>query len=240
MVQSRKDRKAAAEKSPAGIELSHPDKSGPTEKTLLDWASERKLFDEADARQRTLGGKKGAAGPTTAEPVYVGKEKAPPAAAAVLTTTADRVLEAILWSVSLCTLHFTLDVLVQQQYAVELEWHTIITRTLRALLGESYYQSPRALHPLFYILHPHPSSPTLVPLVPKRYQEPIRQTIFFAVSVAAGCHLIKITNTYGYISVMKRSPPLGCLWVWSVIELNLLPATASVVIALAYLWLGFR
>ncbi|KAK7936718.1 uncharacterized protein PG986_015156 [Apiospora aurea] len=177
------------------------------------------------------GGKKGAKGPAAAEPVYVGKGEAPPPAAAVLTTTADRVLEALLWSVSLCTLHFTLDVLVQQQYAVELEWHTIIIRTLRALL---------VFTPLFYILHPHPSSPTLVPVVPKRYQEPIRQTIFFAVSVAAGCHLIKITNTYGYISVMKRSPPLGCLWVWSVIELNLLPATASVVIALAYLWLGFR
>ena len=94
--------------------------------------------------------------------------------------------------------------------------------------------------PLFYILHPHPSSPILVPGIPKRYQESIRQTIFFVASVAAGCHLIMITNTYGYLAVMKRSPPLGCIWVWSVIELNLLPATASVAIALAYLWLGFR
>ncbi|KAK8076658.1 hypothetical protein PG994_003930 [Apiospora phragmitis] len=235
MVQSRKERKAT-EKSPAGIELAHPDKSGPTEKTLLDWATERKLFDEADTRQRALGNKKGGAGAPAgaAEPFYVGKrggsEAAPPAAA-VLTTTADRVLEAILCSVSLCTLHFTLDVLVQQQYAVNLEWHTIITRTLRAFL---------VFTPLFYTLHPHPSSLILVPAVPRRYQEPIRQALFFAASVAAGCHLIQITNTYGYLAVMKRSPPLGCLWVWSVIELNLLPATASVGIALAYLWLGFR
>ncbi|KAK7961097.1 hypothetical protein PG996_011737 [Apiospora saccharicola] len=230
MAPSRKERKAA--ESAAGIELSHPDKSGPTEKTLLDWASERKLFDEADARQRTLGGKKGAQAPGAAEPIYVGKgDGAKVDASAVLTTTGDRVLEAILWSSSLCTLHFTLDVLVQQQYAVDLEWHTIITRTLRAFL---------VFFPLFYILHPHPSSPILVPAVPKRYQESIRQTIFFVGSVAAGCHLIMISNTYGYLAVMKRSPPLGCIWVWSVIELNLMPAAASVGIALAYLWLGFR
>ncbi|KAK6822880.1 deacetylase-like protein [Apiospora arundinis] len=216
MVQSRKERKAA-EKTPAGIKLSHPDRSGPTDTTLLDWATERKLFDEADARQRALGGgKKTAAAPAAGEPVYVGKRED-----AVLTTTADRILEAMLWTVSLCTLHFTLDVLVQQQYAVNLEWPV--------------YSSS-----LFYIIHPHPSSPILVPGLPKRYQEPIRQTIFFAVSIAAGCHLIKITNTYGYLAVMKRSPPLGCLWVWSVIELNLLPAAASVGTALAYLWLGFR
>ncbi|KAK8117920.1 uncharacterized protein PG998_006201 [Apiospora kogelbergensis] len=234
MVQSRKERKAA-EKSAAGIELSHPDRSGPTETTLLDWATERKLFDEADARQRAIGGKPIVTAPPAAgEPVYVGRRGGdgdPSAAAAVLTTTADRVLEAMLWTVSLCMLHFTLDVLVQQQYAVNLEWPVIITRSLRALL---------VFFPLFYILHPHASSPILVPGLPKRYQDPIRQTIFFAVSIAAGCHLIKITNNYGYLAVMKRSPPLGCLWVWSVIELNLLPATVSVVVALAYLWLGFR
>ncbi|KAK8061085.1 hypothetical protein PG997_015306 [Apiospora hydei] len=197
MVQSRKDRKAAAEKSPGGIELAHPDKSGPTEKTLLDWASERKLFDEADARQRTLGGKKGAKAPPPPNQSTSGRERRRP----------------------------------QQQPSSPRR----PIACSRPSSGASAFFTP-----LFYILHPHPSSPTLVPVVPKRYQEPIRQTIFFAVSVAAGCHLIKITNTYGYISVMKRSPPLGCLWVWSVIELNLLPATASVVIALAYLWLGFR
>lgn len=145
MVQSRKERKAA--ESAAGIELSQPDKSGPTEKTLLDWATERKLFDEADTRQRVLGGKKGKAAPAaSSEPVYVGKGDggAKVDAAAVLTTTGDRVLEAILWSSSLCTLHFTLDVLVQQQYAVDLEWHVIITRTLRAFLGKSFASSTHA------------------------------------------------------------------------------------------------
>ncbi len=36
-----------------------------------------------------------------------------------------------------------------------------------------------------------------------------------------GCHLIHITNEFGYMAILKRSPPLGCLWVWSIIELNL-------------------
>ena len=37
---------------------------------------------------------------------------------------------------------------------------------------------------------------------------------------------------------MKQSPPLGCIWVWSVIELNLPLAVLSVGSAALFLWQG--
>jgi hypothetical protein len=39
-----------------------------------------------------------------------------------------RLGESILWSISLTMLHFTLDVLVANQYAVEIKWPAIMTR----------------------------------------------------------------------------------------------------------------
>ena len=47
-------------------------------------------------------------------------------------------------------------------------------------------------------------------------------------SIAAGCYLIQITNVYSYYHVLKQAPPLGVLWVWSVIELDLSWALWSV------------
>ena len=70
----------------------------------------------------------------------------------------------------------------------------------------------------------------------QRYQSPLRQAIFFATSVAAGCYLIHVTNTFSYLAVMKQAPPLGCLWVWSVIEMDLPWATLSLAGAGFFLW----
>lgn len=89
---------------------------------------------------------------------------------------------------------------------------------------------------LFYVLHPHYSAPTFIPLLPKKYQEPLRQLIFFTMSVSAGCYIIYITNEFGYVAVLKQAPPVGCLWLWAVIELDLLWAFTSLVIAVGYGW----
>ena len=90
----------------------------------------------------------------------------------------------------------------------------------------------------FYVLHPHSSSPVLLPGLPLRFQEPLRQTIFFVASTVSGCYLIHISNEYGYLAIMKRSPPLGCLWIWSVIELKLSWALLSLAIATGFFFQG--
>ncbi|ETS84018.1 hypothetical protein PFICI_05894 [Pestalotiopsis fici W106-1] len=132
MVQTRRERKAAQ------IPLSQPDRSGPSGKTLLELAQERKLFEQADLRQRKLDGK-----PLAPEVQQDGEDADDEdendndgEETAGLSPTAERVLDVLLWSISLSMLHFTLDVLVQHQYAVQLSWVQIISRTATAIFGK--------------------------------------------------------------------------------------------------------
>lgn len=94
---------------------------------------------------------------------------------------------------------------------------------------------------LMYFFHQHPTrSPVIPPLAPKALHITY-QTLFFIGSVSAGCYLIYITNVHGYYAVMKQSPPLGCLWVWSVIELDLIPAVGSLLWCVVFLkWGGYN
>ncbi|KAI1465073.1 uncharacterized protein F4812DRAFT_130576 [Daldinia caldariorum] len=195
MVRTRKEKKAANE-----IKLSHPDRTAvPSENTLLKLAQDRNLFEEAERKQR----KNAKANDSDADSDD-GDE--------LLSSTADRVLETMLWSISLSMLHMTLDVLVQHQYAISIIWPQIIMRSVQASV---------VFFLLVYVLHPHVSAPSFIPGLPVRFQSPLRQIIFLVASVVSGCYLIHISNKYSYLAVMKQAPPLGCIWIWSVIELDL-------------------
>ncbi|KAK6200585.1 hypothetical protein LQW54_009704 [Pestalotiopsis sp. IQ-011] len=226
MVQTRKERKAAQ------IPLAQPDRSAPSNKTLLELAQERQLFEQAAVRQRKLDGKSPARAPQHGaddEDADDEDEDEEEEGSAELSSSAERMLDVLLWAISLSMLHFTLDVLVQHQYAVRISWVQIISRTATAIFVFLF---------LMFVLHPHPSAPRLIHGLPDHYQSPLRQAIFFVTSVSCGCYLVYISNTYSYLAVMKQAPPLGCLWVWSVIEMNLLPATLSLASAGGYLWYG--
>lgn len=99
------------EKSAKDIKLEQPDRSGPNKETLVDFAKGRDLFEEADRRQRELNGE----GP-------------------LLSPRTERIFETLLWTGIIATVHFTFDVLVQRQYAMDLEWPVIIQRTFTAWL----------------------------------------------------------------------------------------------------------
>jgi hypothetical protein len=118
MVRTRKERKAATE-----FKLAQPDRCIPSDKTLLDIAQEHKLFELADEHPANKRKRRNDAG----EGNYRGDAELSPAA--------ERILESLLWTVSLAMLHFTLDVLVQHQYAMEISWPQITTRALVALVG---------------------------------------------------------------------------------------------------------
>jgi hypothetical protein len=55
-------------------------------------------------------------------------------------------------------------------------------------------------------------------------------------SVAAGCWAVKAVNTAGYYAVMKRIPSVGTLWIWAVIEMDLLFAVLSLAAVGGYTW----
>ncbi|KAI1393194.1 uncharacterized protein F4822DRAFT_3224 [Hypoxylon trugodes] len=119
MVRTRKERKAATVNE---IKLAHPDRSAvPSENTLLKLAQDRDLFEQAEKKQRKNDG-------NDDEDEDEDEELLPP--------TVDRAMDAVLWSASLAMLHFTLDVLVQHQYAISIIWPQIIIRAIQAFFGK--------------------------------------------------------------------------------------------------------
>ncbi|KYK56630.1 deacetylase-like protein [Drechmeria coniospora] len=227
MAKHRKEQTAAG-----SIKLRQPVRGAPTEKTLLDFAQEQNLFQQADRRQAELRKQRGEEFRQGTENDDDGdddddKGKPKDADAATLSPGAERFMEAALWTVSLTMLHFTFDVLVQHQYGIEVIWPSVWTRAAKAWLGFLF---------IFYVLHPHESNATLVPRLPARFQHRARQSIFFFLSVISGCYLIHISNSYGYLATMKQAPPVACLWLWAVMELDLLPAVLSLAFAVVFLW----
>ncbi|KAK3313711.1 hypothetical protein B0H66DRAFT_358710 [Apodospora peruviana] len=209
------------ERSPSNIKLKQPDRAGPTEQTLLELADARGLFEQAKKKEDANKKKKAIQKKSTAQSDDEEGDFE-------LSPTAERILETLLWAVSLTMLHFTLDVLVLHQYSADrILWPKVCTRAGQALL---------VFGMLVYTLHPHASSPTLIPGLPARVQSAVRQAVFFVTSICAGCYLIYITNMFGYLAVMKQAPPLGCLWVWSVIELDLPWAVLSLACDGFFLW----
>ncbi|QUC23617.1 uncharacterized protein UV8b_07858 [Ustilaginoidea virens] len=192
----------------ASIPLRQPDRSAPPDPTLLGLAHQRNLFEQAAARQAQLA-----------------RETHPRGTP----RRAERILEASLWTASIAMLHFTFDVLVQHQYGREIHWAAVWARAARAWSVFLF---------LFYFLHAREPADVLVPGVAARHQRRLRLALFFAASVAAGCYLIHISNTYGYLATMKQAPPLGCLWLWAVVELDLAWGCASLLVAALFLHLG--
>jgi hypothetical protein len=92
----------------AKFKLKQPDRSGPSDETLLGFA------EKAGILQSNGGGDAGGD-----DEVLIG-----------------RVGEAMLWCVSLTMLHFTLDVLVANQYAVDIEWPKLLGRMAQAFPGK--------------------------------------------------------------------------------------------------------
>jgi hypothetical protein len=106
------------EKDPK-IKLKQPDRSGPSQETLLDIAEKRGLFKAVEEKEKEKHKAEESADQTEDDSVI------------------GRFGEAFLWSLSLTMLHFTLDVLVTHQYAVEVSWPGIISRAVQAFPGMS-------------------------------------------------------------------------------------------------------
>ncbi|KAF2126547.1 hypothetical protein P153DRAFT_297801 [Dothidotthia symphoricarpi CBS 119687] len=213
-VGNRKERRAQASKpaiqpttelseESVNILLQHPDRSGPKGKTL---------FELAEERQRELDAQNGRVRPPTVSDT----------ATTTATDAADVVSigplgDAILYSISMAALHFTLDVIVYNQYREALVWNEIVSRagTAWPIFGL-----------LVYLMH-----------VDLSYKFPVLRNVgFLAGSVVAGCYLVFSGNQNGYFYVMKAAPPLGVLWIWSVVEMELPYAVASMAVVCGYVW----
>lgn len=238
MPRQRKEKKAK------DIKLRQPDRAGPSEQTLLQFAEDRDLFKMADKQTRKNKGQN-----IKAEDDDDDDDDDD----AGLSSSADRLMDTLLYAVCLAMLHFMLDFLVQQQYAMEIEYKKIVERAFQALMGwlappflRLHILLTRAIFfflvfaALVHALHPHPANTTFtfIPGLPHKYHNALRQAIFFVMSISCGCYLIHITSRYTYMAVLKQSPPLGCLWIWSVLEMNLPVSLLSLATAYLFFWQG--
>jgi hypothetical protein len=218
---NRRERRAAAKSSNKPVEsptstpkikLAQPDRSGPKSKTLLDLVSERKHLLEQG---------------TPFAPIHadgLARDESGNILEAGLGGDGEPIGpigDAVFWAVCLTMFHFTLDVLTFNQYRQEVEWGPIWKRTAMVL-------------PILWLMIYVMRSATA------RRVEVARQVFFLAVGVAAGCYTIHVGNVYDYYAVMKQAPPLGTLWVWSVIEMKLPYALVAVFANLGYMyWQGY-
>ncbi|EKG15521.1 hypothetical protein MPH_07261 [Macrophomina phaseolina MS6] len=187
-----------------GIPMAMADFSGPKGKTLYEIADER-------MRELSRTGKDVSS--------LEGEEVEFPIDGVRVTSDEDigPGAEALLYAFTLSTVHFTLDVLVHNQYREEIEWKEIWGRTAQVapILWFTVYLFKTATAMRF----------------PRA-----RQAFFFATAVAAGCYCVYAGNMFGYYAVMKRAPPVGVLWIWTVVEMEKWYAAASVLIVFGYTW----
>ncbi|KAF7125387.1 hypothetical protein CNMCM5793_001565 [Aspergillus hiratsukae] len=140
-------------------------------------------------------------------------------------------IDTLLLSVPLTTLHLTLAYLAAHQYAQTIE--------LEKLLRESAFVAFPMLTFLIHLAHGHIVSMhrgntkqekiSLFPwsqdnltlsFVRKLLFPPsLRTMAFLPVAVLLGSKLMTMTNEDPYYAVMKRAPAIGTLWVWSILEI---------------------
>lgn len=218
---NRRERRAAAKSSGKPVEsptstpkikLAQPDRSGPKGKTLLDLYDDKKaLLEKGQPFDKSYDD--GLVRDEGGNILEAGLGEGDPI---------GPVGEAIFWAVCLAMFHFTLDVLTFNQYRQEVEWRPIVNRTALVL-------------PILWLLVYAMRSATA------RKVEAARQLFFLAVGIGSGCYTIHMGNMYDYYAVMKQAPPLGTLWVWSVIEMQLPYALVGVATNLGFMYLkGYK
>ena len=205
---NRKQRRAQAKPPNDLIPLSQPSRTPPAHKTLLDIANERSA---------TLNGSAASKLPsittTKINPDGTLEEEKSDEDLAI-----SPWVDTLLYTISLTLLHFTLTVLVQNQYSPH-------PPPLLSLIYDSTLTSgaPLLIAILVHILHPRSSQWLL-------------QGLFTVVSVAAGCWLVRASNEDAYLLVMKKAPSLGVVWVWAVVESRWEVALVGVGVVTGYAW----
>ncbi|CUA73876.1 hypothetical protein RSOLAG22IIIB_01397 [Rhizoctonia solani] len=125
-----------------------------------------------------------------------------------LSPLADSILDTAIMAIPLSTLYIVLDLLVQQQYAQQ--------PTIKEELGRVITNVPI----LFILIH----------YINKRKATPMAQLLLFLTAISAGPRMIWLVNKGSWLRVTRQAPPLGTIWVYTIIQLNLVPAMASLVV----------
>ncbi|KAJ1585074.1 hypothetical protein NDA12_000618 [Ustilago hordei] len=117
----------------------------------------------------------------------------------------ESMLDLVIWTMPFGFMYTLLDVLVRQQYGETVGLHDELIRLVRALPVLAFF--------IHYNL--------------TTKQQAAIQWLLFLICLACGCSLIYIVNKSSYDVVVQRVAPLGTLWIFSVVRLDLIPACIS-------------
>lgn len=163
-------------------------------------------------------------------------------------------LDTILLSFPLTTLHLTLGYLAAHQYAESID--------LPKLFKESVTTAFPLLTFFVHLAHGHIISfskrgstnepaPSLFPLTADKltvsflrklvFPPALRTLFFLPVAAVLGAHLIAITNGDPYYAVMKKAPAVGTIWIWCILELSFGAAVLGALGPLVWgvWWMGY-
>ncbi|QRV91106.1 transmembrane protein [Ceratobasidium sp. AG-Ba] len=121
---------------------------------------------------------------------------------------ADRLLDTAIFAIPLSFLYILLDILVQQQYSQQPTLHEEFRRVAANV-------------PIIAIL---------VHYTNKHKSLPVTQMMLFLAAILSGPRMIWLMNKGSWLVVSRQAPPLGTIWIYTIIQLNLAPAVASLVI----------
>ncbi|CDS01964.1 uncharacterized protein SPSC_03036 [Sporisorium scitamineum] len=129
-----------------------------------------------------------------------------------MSSQVESILDLVIWTMPFGFMYTLLDVLVRQQYG---ETVGVSDEAVRLI---------RALPVLAFFIH--------FTLTSQR--QALIQSLLFIICSACGCALIYIVNKSPYDVVVQRVAPLGTLWIFSVVRLDLMPACISLAITAVF------
>lgn len=126
----------------------------------------------------------------------------------------DRAFDTFLWSVPFTTVFVCLDVAIHAQYGQPM--------TIRSELGRVANVYPSAVFVVHYTLH-YPD-------------QLLAKLLLFGLSAVGGSYMVYIMNRLSYLLVMRRVPPLGALWIFAVVRMQLSHALFSLLLVALWAW----
>ncbi|KAL0091315.1 hypothetical protein J3Q64DRAFT_1807264 [Phycomyces blakesleeanus] len=134
------------------------------------------------------------------------------------TTSTEYLWQAIFMSIPFAFLLGTFDITVKVQFSEPWTYSGLLIKSLKSI---------PALIPFIYLTNRYKSSN-------------ITQTIMATSSVVVGSFLLYTMHHSPSLGQMMRAPGLATIWVYFVVQLNLLPAVISLLISATYWYFGLR
>ncbi|CAO1629994.1 unnamed protein product [Parajaminaea phylloscopi] len=128
----------------------------------------------------------------------------------------EHTFDLLIWSIPFSALFVLLDIMIQQQYAMHPTFMIEAGRMLGTL--------PFLIALIWFS--------TIKPILPRR----ILQPLFFLASLACGCAFIWTFHEAPFLEVIRRTPPLGCLWVYCIVKMDLVPCVVSLAGVGGFIW----